>query len=161
MYEGLFLVDSGEAAANWQAVNGAIEKILSRSEADIVSIKKWDERRLAYDIGRRSRGTYLLVYFNCDPRRVGAIERDVQLSETVVRVMILRTDKMSPEDIARPTPAMVMEQDEAAAKARMEADAERRAAEAEAREAESQEAAVSVEEESDDTDEDKDTADEA
>ncbi len=118
MYEGLFLVDSGEAAADWKVVTGAVEKILARSEADVVSLRKWDERRLAYDIARKSRGTYILVYFNCDPRRIGAIERDVQLSEMIMRVMILRTDKMRPEDIAKPTPAMMAEIDEAAAAAR-------------------------------------------
>lgn len=128
MYEGLFLVDSGEAAAGWQAVTGAVERILGRSEADVVSMRKWDERRLAYDIGKKSRGTYILVYFNCDASRLGAIERDVQLSETIMRVMILRTDKMSAEDIARPTPSMVVEIDQAAAAARAAQAAEAAAA---------------------------------
>lgn len=120
MYEGLFLVDSGDAAADWQSMTGNIERILSRGEAEIVSLKKWDERRLAYDIGRKSRGTYILVYFNCDPSRISGIERDVQLSESIMRVMILRTDKMTPEDINRPTPAMVAETGQAAARAEAE-----------------------------------------
>ncbi|HPD45271.1 MAG TPA: 30S ribosomal protein S6 [Anaerohalosphaeraceae bacterium] len=118
MYEGLFLVDSGEAAADWQAVTGVIERILTRNGAEIISLRKWDERRLAYEIGKKSRGTYILVYFNCDASRIAAIERDVRLSESIMRVLILRTDKMRPEDIAKPTPAMAAESAEAAAAAR-------------------------------------------
>ncbi len=125
-YEGLFLVDSGQAAADWKQVTGAIEKILSRSESEVVSLRKWDDRRLAYEINKKSRGTYILAYFDCDPDRIGSIERDVQLSEKVIRVLILRTDRMTAEMMDKLTPAMV---ESAAAEARAAA-AEARAAEA-------------------------------
>ncbi|MCD6394640.1 MAG: 30S ribosomal protein S6 [Planctomycetes bacterium] len=150
-YEGLFLVDSGEAAADWKQVTGAIEKILSRSEAEVVSLRKWDDRRLAYEINKKNRGTYILAYFDCDPDRIGSIERDVQLSEKVIRVLILRTDRMTAEMMDKATPAMV---ESAAAEARVAA-AEARAAEAiAAAEAKAAEAAVEAEavpEESEDT----------
>jgi ribosomal protein S6 len=109
MYEGLFLVDSAIAAADWQLVHDAIQKILAKAGADVVSFRKWDERKLTYDIGRVSRGTYILVYFNCDTLRVHEVERDVQLSETLMRVMILRTDEMPQADIEKPTPLMIAE----------------------------------------------------
>lgn len=132
IYEGMFLVDSGEAAADWQAVIGVIEKVLARSEAEVVSLKKWDERRLAYDINKKGRGTYILVYFKCDPVKIGAIERDVQLSERIMRVLILRTDKMSAEDMERATPVMRVEAEAAAAAESADSAARRKAADAEA-----------------------------
>ncbi len=125
-YEGLFLVDSGQAAADWKQVTGAIETILSRSESEVISLRKWDDRRLAYEIEKKNRGTFILVYFDCDPGRISSMERDVQLSEKVVRVLILRTDRMTAEMMDKPTPAMV---ESAAAEARAAA-AEARAAEA-------------------------------
>ena len=128
MYEGLFLVDSAIAAADWQLVNDAIQKILTKAGAEVVSFRKWDERKLTYDIGRVSRGTYILVYFNCDTLRVHEVERDVQLSETLMRVMILRTDEIPQADIEKPTPLMVAEtqaaDDAKAAQARTDAIAE-------------------------------------
>ena len=99
LYEGLFLVDSAEAASDWDGIIGAIEKVLSRAECEVVTLEKWDERKLTYDINKKSRGTYILTYFNCDPLKIGAIERDVQLSEHIMRVMVLKTDKMSEDDI--------------------------------------------------------------
>jgi len=124
LYEGLFLVDSGEAASDWKGINKTIEKILIRAGAEVVSFKKWDERRLAYEISGKSRGTYILAYFHCDPANVTAIERDVQLNEQIMRVLILRTDKMSAGDIEKDTPAMVVEAEAAAAEARTAAAAE-------------------------------------
>ena len=124
LYEGLFLVDSGLAASDWDGINEAINKILAKAGAEVVSLKKWDERKLAYDIERKSRGTYILVYFNCDTSRLAAIERDVQLSEQIMRVMILRTDKMSSKDIEKDTPAMVAEARAVETVAKAEAKAE-------------------------------------
>jgi len=141
LYEGLFLVDSAEAASDWDGVIGAIEKILSRAECEVVSLKKWDERKLAYDLKKKSRGTYILVYFNSDPLKIGAIERDVQLSEQILRVMVLKTDQMSEEDIARETPQAKAEREEAEAAEKAEA----AAAEAIAKAAEKAAAAPPVE----------------
>lgn len=118
LYEGLFLVDSGEAAADWNGINDVIEKVLARGDAEIVSTRKWDERRLAYDIAGKSRGTYILVYFHGDPAKISAIERTVQLSEQIMRVLILRTDWMSKEDIEKDTPAAIVEKTSAEAEAK-------------------------------------------
>ncbi len=121
LYEGLFLVDSAEAASDWDGVIGAIEKVLSRAECEVVSLEKWDERKLTYDINKKSRGTYILVYFNCDPLKITSIERDVQLSEKIMRVMVLKTDKMSEDDLKRETPRAKAEREEAEAAERAEA----------------------------------------
>lgn len=105
LYEGLFLVDSALAASDWDGVLGTIRKFLERAGADIVSLKKWDDRRLAYEVEGKSRGTYILAYFHCEPSRVSGIERDVNLSERVLRVLILRADQMTQADLEKPTPA--------------------------------------------------------
>ena len=115
LYEGLFLVDSGEAASDWDGINKTIGKVLARGDAEVVSIRKWDERRLAYDINRKSRGTYILTYFRGDPSKIAAIERAVQLSEQIMRILIIRTDRMSKENMEKDTPAMVVERTETAA----------------------------------------------
>lgn len=124
LYEGLFLVDSSEAASDWDGTIGAIEKVLSRAEAEVVSLVKWDERRLAYDIKKKSRGTYILSYFNCDPQNIASLERDVQLSEKIMRVMVLKTDVMSEEDINKETPVAKAEREEAEAEEKAKAEAE-------------------------------------
>ena len=111
LYEGMFLVDSGKAASDWDGVNAAINKILERAEAEIVSMRKWDDRRLAYDIRRTSRGTYMLCYFKAEGQKIQGIEKDVQLSENVIRVLILSTDQMTKEDIERDTPATKVEKE--------------------------------------------------
>jgi len=93
----MFLVDSALATADWEGTLGIVENILKRAEAEVVAIRKWGERKLAYDIDHKTRGTYILAYFRAEGKRIGGIEKDVQLSEKILRVLILGTEKRPPE----------------------------------------------------------------
>lgn len=105
LYEGMFLVDSAEAGVDWDGAIASITKILDKAKAEVVSIRKWDDRRLAYDIRGVSRGTYILTYFRVEGEKIQEIEKSVQLSERIMRVLILNAEKMSAEDIEKETPA--------------------------------------------------------
>jgi ribosomal protein S6 len=102
LYEAMFLVDSGLAASDWAGVNSAIKNILDRAGADVISLEKWDERRLAYLIQGTARGTYILGYFHASPDKIRSIERDVQLSEQIMRVLILRAEPAMMQAKRRP-----------------------------------------------------------
>ena len=109
VYEAMFLVDSGKAASEWESVNDAIKTILERAGAEIISMRKWDERKLSYDVQKKARGTYILVYFNADTQNITGIERDVQLSEDVMRVLILKGDHITEDFMGKDTPVMAAE----------------------------------------------------
>ncbi|MCX5636835.1 MAG: 30S ribosomal protein S6 [Planctomycetota bacterium] len=128
LYEGMFLIDSAQATADWDGILATVRTILERAGAEIVSLRKWDERKLVYDIGGKSRGTYILSYFKAEGRRIRDIERDVQLSEKIMRALILNTEQMTPADIEKETPAMQVEKDKEKQKAPEEAVSARRAA---------------------------------
>jgi len=121
LYEGMFLVDSSQAGADWDGIIAAIRTILEKSGAEIDSIKKWDDRRLAYEIKGKSRGTYILSYFRVDGERIQDIERSVRLSEKIMRVLILSVEGLRPEDIEKDTPATKVEMEKEKRKAAKEA----------------------------------------
>jgi small subunit ribosomal protein S6 len=112
MYEGMFLVDSARAGSDWDGIIAAITKILERAQAEIVSIRKWEDRRLAYEIKHVGRGTYILVYFRADGQNIQGIEKAVQLSEQILRVLILSAEHMTAEDMEKDTPATKVEREE-------------------------------------------------
>ncbi|MBN1764574.1 MAG: 30S ribosomal protein S6 [Sedimentisphaerales bacterium] len=111
-YEAMFLVDSATATANWDDVIAEINNLLERAEADVIVLKKWDERRLAFEIAGRKRGTYIITYFKAPPARISGIERGVQLSESLLRVMILQAEHLTEEAMHAATPAIAKESGE-------------------------------------------------
>lgn len=97
-YEAMCLIPQAAAAD----LNGAIEHltaILNKNHARIVAIKKWDERRLAYEINKQKRGIYVLAYFQADPANLAGVERDFNLSEQVLRSLVVRADHLTEEEM--------------------------------------------------------------
>jgi small subunit ribosomal protein S6 len=107
-YEGMFLVDSGQPS--FEAASEPIRAILARREAEILSLKPWDDRKLTFEIRGRKRGLYVLCYFRLNPLHVVEIEHDCRLDERILRAMILRKDKLTPEQINAETPATTVGQ---------------------------------------------------
>ena len=105
LYEGMFLIDPAEATKDWDGIIELIGKILAKADAEIVSIRKWDERPLAYTIKKCNRGTYILAYFRADGQKIRDVERELQLSERIMRALILKAEHLTEEEIAKDTPA--------------------------------------------------------
>ena len=97
-YEAMFLISQGEAV-DLAGVVDHITDCLTRHGAELISMRKWDERRLAYEIDKQRRGVYLLAYFSCEGPDIGNIERDLTLSERVMRHMFIRADHITMDEM--------------------------------------------------------------
>ena len=102
-YEGMFLVDAGNP--DFHAASEPARAVLDRYEAEILAIKPWEERRLAYEVRGRRRGLYILTYFKAQPDRIAELERDCQLDERILRLLVLRRDNLTEQQINAETPA--------------------------------------------------------
>jgi len=95
-YEGLFLFPQS-VTANLQEAIDHLQGFLDRAEAEVISMRKWDERKLAYDIKGNKRGVYFLVYFKAPAEKMQQLDRDCNLSELMLRAMLLRVDHIPAE----------------------------------------------------------------
>jgi small subunit ribosomal protein S6 len=102
-YEGMFLLDS--SIADFEAASQPARNILSRYGAEVLAIKPWDDRKLVYEIRRRKRGLYILTYFKLDASKVVEVEHDCQLDERILRVLILRRETLTEQELKAETPA--------------------------------------------------------
>ncbi len=93
-YEAMLLFDSVEAAKGWDAMVQHVQQILDKHGCKVVKLERWDDRKLAYDIGPVKRGTYLLVYFQGTQGAIVGIKRDAELSESIVRILLLEDERV-------------------------------------------------------------------
>ncbi|XVJ59788.1 MAG: 30S ribosomal protein S6 [Tepidisphaera sp.] len=97
-YEAMFLLSTAQAA-DFAGAIAHLNEILHRGHAELIAMKKWDERRLAYEIKGNKRGVYILAYFKAPNESLGHIERDLRLSEKILRSLILRADHLTMEEM--------------------------------------------------------------
>lgn len=100
LYEGMFLLNQQIAAADFGAALEFVREVFRRAEAEVIVLRKWDDRKLAYEVRGQKRGVYILAYFKARAAQIANIERDCNLSEQVVRCLILRADHMGEAEIA-------------------------------------------------------------
>ncbi|MFV1974205.1 MAG: 30S ribosomal protein S6 [Candidatus Scalindua sp.] len=94
LYEGMFIISDTIAGSDWEATVKHVEDLLKNRGAEILKSEKWEDRKFAYKLKGHKRGAYLLVYFNAPTDSITLIKRDFELSDNVLRTLIVKIDKM-------------------------------------------------------------------
>jgi len=87
----MFLFDP-TFGASFENCEAEIRRLMERAGAEIVFCRRWDERRLSFKLKGRKRGLYVLVYFKGPADKITGLERDCQISENILRVLVIRAD---------------------------------------------------------------------
>lgn len=97
-YEVMFLTSQGTAADLGSLVEH-IGELFNRAGAEIISLRKWDERRLAFPIETQKRGVYFLAYANMPAEGPSQLERDCVISEKIMRVLVTKADHLTMDEM--------------------------------------------------------------
>lgn len=92
VYEGMYILDSNRYARDPAAVSGQIPDMIQKFGGEILASRLWEERRLAYFIDGHRKGAYWLTYFKLDSSQLSPLNRQCQLSESILRTLFLKVD---------------------------------------------------------------------
>jgi small subunit ribosomal protein S6 len=93
-YEGLFLFGTA-ATVDVEGSVKVIGDLVTKHGGEILLLKKWDERKLAYEVKKNKRGLYVLCFFKAPGDAIDKITRDVNLSENILRVLFTEAEHLS------------------------------------------------------------------
>jgi len=63
--------------------------VLGERGGEVVKVDRWGKRRLAYEIGRQSEGSYLIVECRADPAAMKELDRVLALADEVLRFKVV------------------------------------------------------------------------
>ena len=98
-YECMFLIDNDAVRAGWPSAKEAVGAVVTKHGGSVRTARRWDERRLAYPIRRRNRATFLLSYCDFPSDGIANVRRDLDISETVLRYLILSAGEIPEEEV--------------------------------------------------------------
>ena len=93
-YECMVLLDNKEVKKGWQSLKDMVSGLFKKHGGEVLSAKRWDERRLMYPVAHCKRGTYLLVYFQGEALQTNMIRRELELNEQVLRHLMLSCEEV-------------------------------------------------------------------
>lgn len=68
-------------------------EIIRKDKGTVEKVDVWGKRRLAYPIEKQEEGVYIVTELTCEADSVKEFDRVLNLSDTVMRTKVLRTDK--------------------------------------------------------------------
>jgi small subunit ribosomal protein S6 len=93
-YEGVFILNpdlAGDAAKNAVV---QVQEMVSKNGGRVDGLQEWGKRRLAYKIGKRNEGTYLVVNFQMDSLQTRKLEQALRLNDQVLRYLLVNKDAL-------------------------------------------------------------------
>ena len=91
-YELAFIISPNvddEGATNVvEKVSGFVKAI----NGEVASVDVWGRRPLAYPINNHREGTYVRLETKMSPSSIGQLERNLKLSEEVIRYLLINAD---------------------------------------------------------------------
>lgn len=100
--------------------------VIRNDGGTIDNVDVWGRRRLAYEIRKKSEGIYAVVNFTASPEATQELDRQLKLSEAVMRTKVLRAE----EAVARVAKVAAEDEKRAARKSAAAAKAPKEAASA-------------------------------
>ncbi|MFN0207544.1 MAG: 30S ribosomal protein S6 [Planctomycetota bacterium] len=110
LYEGMFLLDNREAKKGFEACRDRVAGLITKHGGTPRVVRKWDERKIAFEIKKQKRATYMLSYFDAPHDSISKMERDAQLSEVIIRCLIVTATAVPEKVMEEPLDASIAPQ---------------------------------------------------
>ena len=93
LYESLFIIrpslNDEETTSLFDKMKGIVEK----NGATLVKAENWGRKKLAYEIKRERKGTFVYLYFKGPGHVVGELERSYRLEDSIIKFLTVRLEK--------------------------------------------------------------------
>jgi small subunit ribosomal protein S6 len=104
LYETLFVVHP-EKGTRMKEFIERFKKVVEGQDGAIAHVDEWGLRDLAYRIDKQGKGFYTLFQYNSSARAVEELERNLRLTDGILRYLTVRVDEETQGQSAVKSPA--------------------------------------------------------
>jgi small subunit ribosomal protein S6 len=94
LYESVFIARQDITAQQAEALADQFAELVSQNGGEVKKREYWGLRNLAYRIKKNRKGHYVLFSLDAPPPAVAEMERNMRLSEDVLRYQSVRVDAL-------------------------------------------------------------------
>ena len=89
-YEVMYVIDTAlEDSARTELIN-RFNELVVKNGGEVERVDEWGKRRLAYAINYKTEGYYVLMYIKAPADLPRELERNLKISESVLRYLVIR-----------------------------------------------------------------------
>ena len=95
-YEAMYVIDTQLEETQRQELIARFNALIAANGGTVDRVDEWGKRRLAYPINYKTEGYYVLTYVTAPPELPRELERNLQISESVLRYLVTRFEGALP-----------------------------------------------------------------
>jgi small subunit ribosomal protein S6 len=100
-YELLVIFSTNLSEEEEKTQTSQTEDLIKHEKGTIHLVEHWGKRKLAYTIKKQRQGYYEWFYFELEPGRIAEIDRKLKMSETILRFLIFKMEKIQIQNLQR------------------------------------------------------------
>ncbi|MBR4359445.1 MAG: 30S ribosomal protein S6 [Clostridia bacterium] len=89
-YEVVYIIDPAVEEEARKALIAKFNELITGNGGSVDKVEEWGKRRLAYAIDYKTEGYYVLVNFQAEAELPRELERNLQISDSVIRYQVIR-----------------------------------------------------------------------
>ncbi len=91
-YEFTFIIHSDVEDEGITGITEKVSQFITEGGGQVTNADHWGRRRLAYPIQKQNEGYYVLTQVQLDPESIVELERKLNLTEEVIRYLLVRVE---------------------------------------------------------------------
>jgi len=95
-YEVMYVIDTALEDTARAALVERFSDLVKKNGGEVDRIDEWGKRRLAYAINYKTEGYYVLMYIKAPADLPAELERNMQISDSVLRYLVIRYEGALP-----------------------------------------------------------------
>ena len=89
-YEVVYIIDPAVEDEARKALIARFNELITGNGGSVDKVEEWGKKRLAYAIDYKTEGYYVLVNFQAEADLPKELERNLQISDSVIRYQVIR-----------------------------------------------------------------------
>ena len=89
-YEVVYIIDPAVEDEARKALIAKFNDLITGNGGSVDKVEEWGKRRLAYAIDYKTEGYYVLVNFQAEAELPRELERNLQISDSVIRYQVIK-----------------------------------------------------------------------
>lgn len=89
-YEVVYIIDPAVEEEARKEIIAKYNALIANNGGSVDKVEEWGKRRLAYAIDYKTEGYYVLVNFQAESELPKELERNLQISDSIIRYQVIR-----------------------------------------------------------------------
>lgn len=98
-YETIFIAHPDLVEEEVKALIDRMKGIIENLNGQLIKVEEWGRKKLAYKLKKSTKGYYVLIRFGGNGEILVEIERNLRLSDAVLKYQSIREDKKASEEV--------------------------------------------------------------